>query len=289
MQQRLATPEPHTAETALEPELLKKLGAVLHKLHERIAVSASLSPNQRVALTPLVEGLSRSDWQNLMRDNFHGWLALPLDEEEGAPLLTLHETLEELAYQRNHDTLTGLANRWLFNRELQFELGRAYRTATPLSIVMIDIDYFKAVNDTHGYAAGDKVLATLGDLMLNSLPVYDIAARLGGEEFCVILPGTNGHEAVRLTRRLLADFARLPFESPTGVTFSCTFSAGVATAAAYPESSAAELLAQADAYLYDAKSQGKNRVVSRTAEYTIAENPALVLAAEKQFLFTGKQ
>lgn len=275
------------AGTNLEPELLGKLDGVLHKLQEQIAISRS--PDQRFALIHLVEGLSIADWHKIVREyNIHGWIAVPLDAEEGGPLLALRETLEELAYQRDHDTLTGLANRRLFDRKLQFELERAYRTATPLSLVMIDIDHFKNVNDTHGHATGDKVLAALGDLLLNSLRIYDVAARIGGEEFCVILPGANGRQAVELARRLLADFAKITFENSDGLTFSCTFSAGVATAAAYPEISATELLAQSDEYLYDAKSQGRNRVVSRATKHKIAENPALVLAAEKQFLFTGK-
>lgn len=277
----------YLADMPLEPELLKRLDGVLHKLQERIAISRS--PDQRLALIHLVEGLSIADWQNLVREfNIHGWLAIPLDEAEGVPLLALRETLDELAYQRDHDTLTGLANRRLFDRKLQFELERAYRTATPLSLVMIDIDHFKNVNDTHGHATGDNVLAGLGDLLLNSLRIYDVAARIGGEEFCVILPGANGRQAVELARRLLANFAKITFESLEGAAFSCTFSAGVATAAAYPEISATELLAQSDEYLYDAKSQGRNRVVSRATKHKMAENPALVLAAEKQFLFTGK-
>lgn len=286
MQQR-QTPDFFATETPLAPELLKRLDGVLQKLQERISLSRS--PEQRFALIHLVEGLSLADWQKIAREfNVHGWLAVPLDEEEGVPLMALRETLEELAYQRDHDTLTGLANRRLFDRKLQFELERAYRTATPLSLVMIDIDHFKNVNDTHGHATGDKVLAALGDLLLNSLRIYDVAARIGGEEFCVILPGANGRQAVELARRLLADFAQITFESSEGLTFSCTFSAGVATAAAYPEISATELLAQADEYLYDAKSMGRNRVVSRATKHTITENPALVLAVEKQFLFTGK-
>jgi predicted signal transduction protein with EAL and GGDEF domain len=159
----------------LGPELLKKLDGVLHKLQERTAVSRSA--NQRFALIHLVEGLSIADWQKLTQEyNVHGWLAVPLDEEEGVPLMALRETLKELAYQRDHDTLTGLANRHLFDRKLQFELERAYRTATPLSLVMVDIDHFKNVNDTHGHATGDRVLAALDNLLLNSLRIYDVAA-----------------------------------------------------------------------------------------------------------------
>ncbi|CAK7049669.1 MAG: hypothetical protein DELT_00984 [Desulfovibrio sp.] len=285
MQQRRA-PDIY-AESPLGPELLSRLEGVLRKLQEKIAISRS--PGQQFALIHLVEDLSIADWQIIAKEmNVHGWFALPLDKEDGVPLLALRATLEELAFQRDHDILTGLANRRLFDRQLHSELERAYRTTMPLSLVMIDIDHFKNVNDTYGHLTGDKVLAALGDLLLGSLRIYDVAARIGGEEFCVMLPGANGRQAVELARRLLEDFSQLVFEGPEGETFSATFSAGVATSIAYPETSASELLAQADEFLYDAKNAGRNRVVSRATKHTISENPALVQAAEKQFLFTGK-
>lgn len=279
-------PDAHTP-THLAPELAEKLDCVLRKIQEHIAVARS--PGQRFALIHLVEDLSLADWQKVARElNVHGWLAVPLDEKDTLPLLALRETLEELAYQRDHDMLTGLANRRFFDRKLQFELERAYRTATPLSLALIDIDNFKIVNDTHGHATGDKVLEALGALLMNSLRIYDVAARIGGEEFCIILPGARGRQAVELTRRILVRFSEIVFESPEGIPFSVTFSAGVATASAYPEIPATELLAQADEYLYDAKSQGKNRVVSKTSKHKTAEASSLVLPIEKQFLFTRK-
>ncbi|SBW00497.1 putative Diguanylate cyclase [uncultured delta proteobacterium] len=272
----------------LEPQLIKKLEDVLRKIQEKIAVERS--PGHKFALIHLVEELSLEEWHSIASQlELHGWLALPLDKEDGVPLERLRQTLEELTRQRDHDFLTGLANRRLFDRMAHQELQRALRTETPLSLVMIDIDDFKDVNDTYGHAVGDKVLAALGDLLEKSLRAYDLAARLGGEEFCLMLPGATSIQAYDLAMRILDDFRAVHFESASGERFSCTFSAGVATSRNRPgRDTVTDLLRQADDFLYQAKSLGKNRVCTMVARHVVSENPALVQVAEKQFLFTGK-
>ena len=276
--------------TALElaPQLLKKLESVLQKIQERISVDRN--PGHTFALVHLVEELSLEEWHAIASQlDLHGWLALPLDAEDGVPLDALRHTLEELTRQRDHDFLTGLANRRLFDCMAHQELQRALRTETPLSLVMIDIDDFKQVNDTYGHAVGDKVLAALGDLLKKSMRVYDIAARIGGEEFCLILPGATNLQAHDLAARILEDFRAITFEGADGARFTKTFSAGVATSRNRPGSDTVEdLLRQADTLLYQAKGQGKNQVRSLVSRHGVSENPALVQVAEKQFLFTGK-
>lgn len=285
MQQR---PPRDTTRLPLEPELLKDLETVLGKLLGRIA--ARRENDEQFALIRLVEGLSLAEWQKIAKELavHHGWIALPLDKQDGVPMQVLRETLEELTFQRDHDTLTGLANRRLFNRKLSLEMQRAFRTRTPLSLVMLDLDNFKDVNDTYGHATGDKVLMALGDLLLRSLRIYDVAARIGGEEFCLILPGASTRQSADLAMRILEDFRGDSFETPQGNTFFTTFSAGVATTMGDPGLTPAEFLAQADALLYEAKHQGKNRVLTTGADQKVSENSALVQVAEKQFLFTGK-
>jgi len=272
----------------LEPQLIQKLETVLRKIQEKVAVKRS--PGHTFALIHLVEDLGLEDWRAIAAQlDLHGWLAMPLDHEDGVPIETLSQTLKELSYQRDHDFLTGLANRRRFDRMAGRELQRALRTETPLSIVMIDIDDFKHVNDTYGHATGDKVLAALGDLLRRSMRVYDLAARLGGEEFCLLLPGASALQAYDLAVRLLDEFKSIQFETPDGATFTRTFSAGVATSRNRPGRDTVEdLLAHADELLYQAKRQGKNRVCTMVAQKTVTENPALVQVAEKQFLFTGK-
>ncbi len=261
---------------------------MLGKIQERIA--AERSPDHKFALIHLVEELSLAEWYLIASQmNLHGWLALPIDEEDGVPLETLRSTLEELTHQRDHDFLTGLANRRLFDRLANLEMQRALRMDTPLSVVMIDIDDFKEVNDTYGHAVGDKVLVTLANLLNQSLRVYDVAARMGGEEFCLLLPGASSRQAADLAERILEDFKAIKFEAPGSRTFSRTFSAGVATSRNRPgRDTVADLLRQADGLLYEAKYQGKDMVCTLASGRNIAENPALVQVAEKQFLFTGK-
>lgn len=257
-------------------------------LQERIAVAGS--PDHQFALIHLVEGLSIEEWLRAADvHNIHGWLALPMDKEEGMPLYALRTVLEELVHQRDHDTLTGLGNRRFFDRTISFELQRAARTGTPLSLVMIDLDHFKDVNDTHGHATGDAVLVGLGELLSRSLRVYDLAARIGGEEFCLILPGASLRQAEELAERILDEFRGMTFEAPEGGVFSVTFSAGVVTVMGRKNlPDAKTLLNDADALLYEAKRQGRNRVVTMRSEQKVSENPTLVQAEEKQFLFTGK-
>lgn len=273
---------------SLGPQFLKDLDDVLRKLQARVNVASS--PEHRFALVRLVEGLSIADWREVAAQfNVHGWIALPIDKEDGVPLRVLRETLEELTFQSDHDMLTGLANRRLFDRQVAQEMQRSLRTSSPLSLVMLDLDNFKDVNDTYGHATGDKVLMELGDLLLRSLRVYDIAARIGGEEFCLVLPGADTRQAADLALRILDDFRCTPFETPDGGTFFTTFSAGVATSTGDPQQTSAALLAQADELLYEAKRQGKNRVLTMGTRQKLSDNPALVQTAEKQFLFTGKR
>lgn len=280
--------QPDYTAIPLAPQLLEKLETVLRKIQDRIALERT--PGQSFALVHLVEELSLEDWRAIACQlDLHGWLALPLDQEDSFPLETLRNTLEELARQRDHDFLTGLANRRLFDNLAQLELQRALRTDTSLSLAMLDIDDFKDVNDTYGHATGDNVLALLGGLLKRSMRSYDMAARLGGEEFCLILPGATGIQAYDLVMRILEEFRVTEFEAPDGGTFTKTFSAGIATSRNRPGHDTVEdLLRLADDLLYQAKRQGKNRVATPTSRLAVTENPALVQVAEKKFLFTGK-
>lgn len=280
--------KPDSAGLDLAPQLLEKLENVLRKIQGRIA--AGRAPGYKFALIRLVEELSLEDWRELAsRRGLHGWLAFPINDDEGVPLDVLRSMLEELTFQRDHDFLTGLANRRLFDRLAYQELQRALRTETPLSLVMIDIDDFKQVNDTYGHPVGDKVLVALGDMLSRSLRAYDLAVRFGGEEFCLLLPGATSLQASDLAGRILKDFSAVEFEAANGGTFSNTFSAGVATSRNAPGlNTVQDLINEADELLYKAKRQGKNRVCTLTSKRDCFDCPTLVQVAEKQFLFTGK-
>jgi diguanylate cyclase (GGDEF)-like protein len=163
------------------------------------------------------------------------------------------------------DEKTGLANYRVFYKKLREEWERSERYKQPLSVVMLDLDNFKRVNDTVGHPAGDRVLREFAVLVSGGARATDLAARYGGEEFAMILPHTDRERAQRVAERIraaVADFLFLEPEHPLRVTVS----AGAATfAPEHPIASAEQLVAAADRALYAAKRAGKNRVVVHQA------------------------
>ena len=167
---------------------------------------------------------------------------------------------EELKRLATTDSLTGADNRRHFMTQARNEWQRTMRFEQPLSAVMMDIDHFKRINDTHGHAVGDKVIKSLANTCMASLRSIDIFGRLGGEEFCVILPNTPKETAIQVSERLrrtLADLKLPTGDSPIGFTVSV----GVASFR-NADSQLEQLLERADHALYEAKRQGRNRVVS---------------------------
>ncbi len=156
------------------------------------------------------------------------------------------------------DPLTGLANRRELGRRLDLELARASRAGEPLSLVILDVDDFKAVNDTYGHPAGDAVLEEVARRLRAIGRRSDLAARLGGEEFALLLPGAGVELGATAATRLRRALGGEPVDA-TGAVVSITCSAGLAT---YPDhgATAEELLSGADAALYRAKAAGKDRV-----------------------------
>jgi two-component system cell cycle response regulator len=172
----------------------------------------------------------------------------------------LHRILERQALV---DGLTGLANRRAAEETLAVELARAIRFGSPLTLVMADLDGFKAVNDRFGHPAGDLVLREFAGVLEESLREIDLAARWGGEEFCLVLPGTDAAGASRLAERLRIALQERAILTPEGAAVSVTASFGVAE---YPPlSTVDELVAAADAALYEAKRAGRNRVAIATS------------------------
>ena len=157
------------------------------------------------------------------------------------------------------DELTGLANRRRFMEVLELELKRSDRFTSPLALVLADLDDFKLVNDRFGHQTGDDVLRALSRVFRASLRDVDLPARLGGEEFAVLLPETDALGAEGLAERLRAELAALELQGPGPEPLRVTASFGVAV---YPEAASGDdLLSFADAALYAAKATGKNRVV----------------------------
>jgi diguanylate cyclase (GGDEF)-like protein len=169
----------------------------------------------------------------------------------------LYTQAQELAI---HNGLTGIYNYRYFMKQLDEEIKRAERYGRSVSLMMIDIDLFKSVNDSHGHQRGDEVLKGLAQTLVNSTRETDVVARYGGEEFCVILPETNLDDALEVAEKLRDSVAKASYAREQGESIRITISIGVA---AYPGNAGNEedLLRQADDALYSAKTK-RNMVVS---------------------------
>jgi diguanylate cyclase (GGDEF)-like protein/PAS domain S-box-containing protein len=170
-----------------------------------------------------------------------------------------HQLEEELRRQAYTDPLTGVYNRRHF-----FELGerhfrQALRDNIPVSVCMLDIDHFKYINDKHGHETGDRVLVAVAHYCTESLRPIDLFARLGGEEFALLLPGTSHEQASQVAGRLREALAGMKIAVTHQQILSITVSIGVATSTAQSES-LGQLLKQADNQLYTAKQRGRNQV-----------------------------
>lgn len=167
------------------------------------------------------------------------------------------EKLQKLAIT---DELTGIYNRRKFNEVALMELNRAKRNKTPLSIIIIDIDHFKIVNDTYGHATGDDVLKTIAKSIAESLRSLDIFARYGGEEFIICLPETSIIAAQNVAERIRLCINDLTFHDKQNNQFKISLSLGVSQIKEYSQT-IEDIIRDADKALYEAKSQGRNKVV----------------------------
>jgi len=176
----------------------------------------------------------------------------------------------ELEKKAHVDYLTGVSNRRHFMEKANLDLHRAVRYGSPLSILMLDIDFFKKINDSHGHKAGDAVLMKLAEICRQILREVDVIGRIGGEEFAILLPETKQQEAFQVAERLRAaiSMANIPIES-VGLPLLFTVSIGV-TSLATKEDNIDVLLNRADKALYEAKKAGRNRVSEITGKTAIA-------------------
>jgi two-component system chemotaxis response regulator CheY len=170
-----------------------------------------------------------------------------------------HDRMEKLA---TYDNLTGLLNRWAIEGHVEAELNRVRRENGSVSLLMVDIDHFKVVNDQHGHLLGDRALQMVADIMAQNKRPYDWAGRWGGEEFLIILPETVPPEAVMVAERVRKAVESARMALPNGGALQLQVSVGVTTASTAAETLAPleVLLRQADEALYAAKREGRNRV-----------------------------
>lgn len=166
--------------------------------------------------------------------------------------------LEEVSFLAERDPLTGLYNRRVFSQRLHQEVARAKRTGETFALVIIDLDHFKQINDRWGHPVGDEVLCLTGALIRENVRTQDVPARIGGEEFALLLPHTDAGGAAALTERLRQQLTTQSLTVAENESLTATFSAGVATWR--PGVEEAILMRQADKALYAAKTAGRNRV-----------------------------
>jgi two-component system, cell cycle response regulator len=214
----------------------------------------------------------REDLVKGMESGADDYITKPFDANElkvrlraGRRILDLQTQLmsaqEALRDQAARDPLTGIWNRNALFDVFRRELARADREGNQLTIVMLDIDHFKNLNDTHGHMAGDAVLREFTSRITASLRPYDAVGRYGGEEFLVVLPGCAVEAGMRHADRLRGLITDLPFDTSEG-RHSVTCSLGVASTSSTNPKDPDSLIRAADAALYRAKRNGRNRVES---------------------------
>lgn len=175
-------------------------------------------------------------------------------------LLDVNARLEVLSVT---DALTGLRNVRYFYTRLAEELAEAKRTGEPLAVVILDLDHFKRVNDEHGHLAGDAVLINTARAISATTRHGETEARIGGEEFALLLPNSSGASACEVAERVRSAIAEVETRLPDGHAGSIriTASAGVASTSELPGATAQELLQAADDAMYTAKAQGRDRTI----------------------------
>ena len=174
----------------------------------------------------------------------------------------LYEQTKQLAVT---DGLTGISNRPNMEQALQNEFERSMRYGAPLSVILLDVDHFKGVNDTYGHQKGDEILVAVASLLKKVCRTNDIAARYGGEEFLMILPQSNAQGAFKIAERVREEMMKLSFTG-NETNFSVTTSCGVAELDRDFIKNTDQLITMADQALYEAKNSGRNKTIIGSVE-----------------------
>jgi diguanylate cyclase (GGDEF)-like protein len=180
----------------------------------------------------------------------------------GRDISSHHQRADKLLEQSRSDSLTGLPNLRAFDEKLELEWRRMRREQTQLGLIMLDIDHFKKYNDRYGHPEGDRAIQDVAEVVRDTLRrAGDFVARYGGEEFVIVSPMSSLADVKALGNRLLNALAEKQIQHPDSPTGRLTMSVGAASLLPTSEQGPELLLEQADSALYDAKKNGRNRVV----------------------------
>ncbi|MDE2080405.1 MAG: GGDEF domain-containing protein [Burkholderiales bacterium] len=210
----------------------------------------------------------------------HSGLHAPVDGDGVAGLQALIDALVELS---SRDALTGLANRRAFDLALLREIDRVARSGEPALLLALDIDHFKRINDLRGHQAGDQVLKSVAAALLDSVRPMDLVARIGGEEFAIILPNCPNSFGQTVAERVRRRIEGLSVDVGQGPPIVLTASVGGAFAPQWVRSTPALWLERADQQLYLAKGQGRNLVRLEPSAVSVVSNE------ERRALFETSQ
>ena len=201
------------------------------------------------------------------------------ERDQLPPVAYVQGVIDALCQLSSHDALTGLPNRRSFSEAMERELDRVARSGDVALLLLVDIDHFKRVNDTHGHLAGDEVLRQLSQRLLECVRPMDTVARFGGEEFAVVLPNCSTAYGSVIAERIRRSIEAVPMVMRNGQSLSLTVSVGGAYTPQWIRSQAAIWMERADRQLYRAKREGRNRVCLEDVIDTVVSNE------ERELLF----
>lgn len=230
------------------------------------------------ASTPLLIDLRKLNLGDARALLEHSAQTLP--DPESNPTSYLQALIDKLGELSLKDPLTGLSNRRYFQNVLLREIEMVARSGEPALLLMLDIDHFKNVNDTHGHPAGDVVLQNVAKALAKCVRPMDTVARFGGEEFVIILPSCQGQYGQQVAERIRETVSNLALPLPSGEQLKVTISIGGSYAPRWVRSTPELWLDRADGELYRAKAEGRNRVC-------IEPQPMLAVSAEEKNLLFG--
>jgi len=215
------------------------------------------------------------------------WFNFSLKEEKYFVLLKIQDLIRTLSRVKDNDPLTNLYNRGYFEHILARELRYAKEFNNPVTLSIMDIDDFKKINDEYGHPCGDTVLKRLAEVLCSNIRITDYAARIGGEEFALILPGTGMLSSRSILNRILEQI-RKTIVCCSGIDDKVQFTLSIGAASYVGRGSLDkdEFLRIADKQLYRAKSQGKNRIISIPVIGKIEDDVVHVKGEEKKFLLS---